>query len=603
MADPLPRAARPLLVRPDAACILCDSSPACCEGEVSKDIGSSVLAPTPLSDIATSARERDELLSLAEQSAGIGVWDIDMRTGTTRGTEQFFRIMGLQPTAEPISMERIRAIRHPDDRAKVVDGFRRALDSGQDSYEVEYRIIHPDGAVRWIFGRGRVVRDAAGTPIRYSGVDIDITERKKTEAALAELNRELEERVRERTDQLEAEAAKRVQAETLLLQAQKMEAVGQLTGGIAHDFNNLLTVIIGNLENLRRRISRNELDPPELGRLTDQALAGAQRASRLTQHLLAFARRQPLEPRSLNVNTLLSGMSDLLKRTLGEGVEVRTVLAEELWACFVDANQLEVALLNLAVNARHAMAKGGTLTIESRNVAYGARAAATSEAGLVPGDYVVLSVTDTGHGMSKQVLERVFEPFFTTKGIGEGTGLGLSQVYGFAKQSGGGVEIDSEEGKGTTVRLYLPRLAQEVAEPVPPTAAAPAPRAAKAETVLVVEDEFLLRLISVEALSELGYQVLEAADAAQALDVLAREPDIALMFSDIGLPGMNGCELALEVRRRYPQVKLLLTSGYAEQALLRDGRWDSSIPLLHKPYNYQTLSAKLREVLEPVAAK
>ena len=566
---------------------------------MAKDIGPSVLAPAPLSAIARSSRERDELLSLAEQSAGIGVWDIDLATGTARGTEQFFRIMGLEPESQPISMEQIRAIRHPEDRARVVDGFRRALDSGADSYEVEYRVIHPDGAIRWIFGRGRIMRDEHGAAARYSGVDIDITERKKAEAALADLNRELEERVRERTAQLEAEAARRAQAETLLLQAQKMEAVGQLTGGIAHDFNNLLTVIIGNLENMRRRLARSAPDTAELGRLADQALAGAQRATWLTQHLLAFARRQPLEPRTLNANALVSGMSDLLKRTLGEGVVVQVRLAEDLWPSFVDANQLEVAILNLAVNARHAMAEGGRLTIETGNLAYGAQAAEKWPAELVPGEYVVVSVADTGHGMSQQVLERAFEPFFTTKGIGQGTGLGLSQVYGFAKQSGGGIEIESHEGNGTTVRLYLPRQTQAV---TPEKTVAPAVkpvRPGNSETVLVVEDEFLLRLNAVETLSELGYQVVEAADAAQALDLLLREPRITLMFSDIGLPGgMNGCQLASAARQRLPQLKILLTSGYAEQALLKDGQWDASIPLLNKPYDFQALAARVREVLD-----
>jgi PAS domain S-box-containing protein len=572
--------------------------PVCREGEVAKDIGPSVMAPTPLTSIARSSRERDELLALAEHSAGIGVWDIDLTTGTARGTEQFFRIMGLAPRDEPISMDHIRALRHPDDRAKVVDGFRRALDSGANSYEVEYRVIHADGSIHWIFGRGRIMRDEHGAASRYSGVDIDITERKNAEAALAELNRELEERVQERTLQLEAEAARRVQAETLLLQAQKMEAVGQLTGGIAHDFNNLLTVIIGNLENMRRRLARSALDAAELDRLADQALVGAQRAAWLTQHLLAFARRQPLEPKALNANALVSGMSDLLKRTLGEGVVVQTKLAEDLWPCFVDANQLEVSLLNLAVNARHAMGDGGKLTIETRNLVHSGGGQAWP-AELVPGDYVQLSVTDSGHGMSKQVLERAFEPFFTTKGIGKGTGLGLSQVYGFAKQSGGGVEIESAEGRGTQVKLYLPRLAQEMVQPVAPEPVSKPIEAGRAESVLVVEDEFLLRLNAVETLQELGYKVFEAADAAQALDMLLREPRIALMFSDIGLPGgMNGCQLAREAHKRFPQLKIVLTSGYAEQALLKDGQWDASIPLLNKPYEFEALAGKLREALD-----
>jgi PAS domain S-box-containing protein len=406
-----------------------------------------------------------DALTLAEQSAGIGVWSIDLVTGTVRATAQFFRTMGLEPVHERIKMDTIRALRHPDDRDRVVDGFRHALDGGTDSYEVEYRIIRPDGQMRWIFGRGRVVRDENGKPIRYSGVDLDITDRKTAEAALAaakeelvHLNRMLEARVRERTAELEAEVKLRAEAETRLHQAQKMEAVGQLTGGIAHDFNNILQVIVGNLEVTRILLQRGQGHDGHGAEPMLKAIETAQKASRsaaqLVQRLLAFGRQQRLEPASLDANALISDMADMISRTLAETVEVETALAPELWMTFADRNQLESALLNLVVNARDAMPDGGRLMIETANVEIGD----TLAKDIAPGQYVMVSVSDTGCGIAKELLDKVFEPFFTTKDVGMGSGLGLSMVYGFVKQSRGHVRIYSELGSGTTVKIYLPRL-------------------------------------------------------------------------------------------------------------------------------------------------
>jgi CheY-like chemotaxis protein len=318
----------------------------------------------------------------------------------------------------------------------------------------------------------------------------------------------------------------------------------------------------------------------------------------LTQHLLAFSRRQPLDPKPLDVNRLVSGMSNLLRRTLGETIAVETVLAGGLWKTHVDANQLEVALLNLAVNARDAMPSGGHLTIETANVFLDEGYAAL-QSEVLPGQYVVIAVTDTGTGMPRDVLERAFEPFFTTKAVGHGTGLGLSQVYGFVKQSGGHVKIYSESGQGTSVKIYLPRLLVEVADAEP----AAQPRVSEAgrhsETILVVEDDESVRAYSTETLAELGYRVLEAAAASEALAIIANEPDLALIFTDVGLAGpMNGRQLAEQARRLRPDVKVLFTTGYARNAIVHDGRLDAGVQLLTKPFTYEALAAKVREVLD-----
>ena len=421
-------------------------------------------------------RERDEVLSLAERSAGIGVWDIELATGMLRGTPQFFRLMGLPPTDEAVPIATTRNLRYPDDGNRVVAGYRQAVESGTDWQELEYRIIRPsDGETRWIFGRGRVIRDLAGNPVRYSGVDIDITERKLAEAALAEsqakleaavaaladMNQKLEQRVSERTAELEAEAARRIAAEARLIQAQKMEAVGQLTGGMAHDFNNLLTVILGNLDMVRRQLDAGRRAPQwaaKLVRPVEMAMQGARNAAELTHRLLAFSRRQPLAPRAFEMNRLVPGMSEMIGRMLGETIEVRSRLAPDAGPIFADANQLESALLNLVVNARDAMPR--RRPADHRNGQCPPRRDRGRGAERVaPGDYVMLGVSDTGAGIAPEFLDKVFEPFFTTKETGKGSGLGLSMVYGFVKQSGGHVRIYSEVGLGTSVKIYLPRLA------------------------------------------------------------------------------------------------------------------------------------------------
>ncbi|HSV17593.1 MAG TPA: ATP-binding protein [Casimicrobiaceae bacterium] len=394
-------------------------------------------------------------------------------------------------------------------------------------------------------------------------------------------------------ERLRAQIAQREEAEMALRQAQKMEAIGQLTGGIAHDFNNLLQVILGNLQALQRR--RIE-DGDETRRMILAATRGAERAASLTQRLLAFSRRQPLNPRPLDINRLVTSMSELLHRTLGEAVRIETVLASDVWRVDADANQLENALLNLAVNARDAMPRGGKLTIETANASLDQAYADTHDAR--PGQYVMLAVSDTGTGMPREVIAKAFEPFFTTKDAGKGSGLGLSQVYGFIRQSGGHARIYSEPGDGTTVKLYLPRLdgAADGHEAITqPGALAHAPTD---HHVLVVEDDHDVRAHTVAMLRELGYAVVDAADGNSALQALDARPAIGLLFTDVGLPGgMNGRQLADEARRRRPDLRVLFTTGYARNAIVHQGRLDPGVELITKPFTYDELAAKLHAML------
>jgi signal transduction histidine kinase/CheY-like chemotaxis protein len=395
--------------------------------------------------------------------------------------------------------------------------------------------------------------------------------------------------------QLHVEVNRREGAEAALRQSQKMEAVGRLTGGIAHDFNNHLTVISSNIELLQRRLP---VDSAPLIRLTSAAMAGVQRAATLTHRLLAFARQQPLEPEPLDAGRLVVNMSELLRRTLGEHIAVETVLAGGLWQTRADANQLENVLLNLAVNARDAMPSGGKLTIETAN-AYLDEAYAALHSEVTPGQYILLSVSDTGTGMTPQVIEKVFEPFFTTKPLGEGTGLGLSMVYGFVKQSGGHVAIYSEPGEGSTIKVYLPRYIRPetpsitVAGPV-----APAHPCGSGETILVVEDDDEVRRASVEALREVGYNVLEAGDAMEGVRLIVDRGGIDLLFTDVGLPGgVNGPALADAARSAQPGLRVLFTTGYTRNAVLHHGTLDHGVHFIAKPFNLSALAAKVREVL------
>jgi signal transduction histidine kinase/CheY-like chemotaxis protein len=398
--------------------------------------------------------------------------------------------------------------------------------------------------------------------------------------------------------QLLSEVSQRHAAEEQMRQMQKTEALGQLTGGIAHDFNNMLGVVIGSLDIAQRRLG-NEAEPRAL-RSLDNAMEGAKRAAQLTARLLAFSRQQPLEPQALDANRLVSGMSDLLHRTTGDHIRVETVTTAGIWTCFADTSQLENALLNLAVNARDAMPDGGRMTIETANVALDDRYAQT-HAEVRAGQYVMISVSDTGTGMSDDVIARAFDPFFTTKGVGKGTGLGLSQVFGFVKQSQGHVKIYSEVNQGTTVKIYLPRyygsdVAQEPAGSEPARDSLPHARAN--EAILVVEDEVRVRHISVEALRDLGYHIIQAGDATQALALLAIQPRIDLLFTDIVMPDINGRRLAEMAVAQYPHLKVLYTTGYTRNAIVHNGMLDPGLNFLAKPFTIEQLAVKVRQVLD-----
>jgi len=472
---------------------------------------------------------------------------------------------------------------HPEDRARVLSAVQHSVETGEP-FEAEYRVLG-GGRERVVIARAQVQTAPSGTR-EMAGVVIDVSEEKAARAALQALNAGLEERVAQ-------EVAERGKAEEALRQAQKMEAVGQLTGGVAHDFNNLLTVIIGGLDTIKR--SRPE-DAVRIRRAADMALQGAERAANLTRRLLAFSRRQPLDPKPLELNLLVREMTELLHRTLGEQVELEGVLAPRLWPIEADQNQLENAILNLAVNARDAMPDGGKLTIETANTALDESYVAT-DSEVIPGQYVVIAISDTGAGMSRATLERVFEPFFTTKEVGRGTGLGLSMVYGFVKQSGGHVTIYSEEGHGTTVKLYFPRYlgsarAAKEADEVR------APRASDGEVILLVEDNDEVRAYSAMILTELGYEVMEAPDADFALAVLQTDCRVDLLFTDVVLPGKSGRVLADAALALRPSLKVLFTTGYSRNAIVHHGRLDPGVQLISKPFTFDQLGIRIRDMLD-----
>ena len=393
-----------------------------------------------------------------------------------------------------------------------------------------------------------------------------------------------------RTQAFYAEAERRELAEQALRQSQKMEAVGQLTGGVAHDFNNLLTIIIGNLGIAKRGVVEARAE-----RALNNALVGAERAAQLTQRLLAFSRRQPLNPRVLDVNKLIVSISDLLVRTLGENIELESIGGAGLWKVEADASELESTLLNLALNARDAMPEGGKLTIETSN-AYLDEGYCQQHAGVAPGQYILIAVTDNGGGMSAETIDRAFEPFFTTKEAGKGTGLGLSQVYGFMKQSEGHVKIYSESGEGTTIKLYLPRrdgneAAHSADEPV-------SSERGRNETILIVEDDDGVRQYASEILRDLNYQIIEAKDSATALRLLDADKKFDLLLTDVVLPGKNGRELATEVERRRPGTKIIFMTGYSRNAIVHHGRLDPGTALIQKPLIERVLAQKIRQILD-----
>ena len=451
-------------------------------------------------------------------------------------------------------------LEHPDDGGKTGAEVKK-LSAAETTVRFESRFRHKDGSYRWLSWTGVADRDLIYAVAR------DVTAEKA--------------------------AAERLKAtEEALLQSQKMEAVGQLTGGIAHDFNNLLTGIVGSLDLLQTRLSQGRTD--NFTRYINAAMTSANRAAALTHRLLAFARRQPLIPKGVDVNALVVSLEDLLRRTIGETIDLQITAADKLWVTLCDPNQLESALLNLTINARDAMPDGGKLTISTANARLDAVTADTPA--LAPGDYICIVVSDTGVGMSAEVAARAFDPFFTTKPIGQGTGLGLSMIYGFARQSNGHATIDSRLGQGTTVRLYLPRH-HGTAAAEQASAATAAEHAATGETVLVVEDEPVVRGVILEMLAEQGYRTLDAVDGPSGLKILRSRERIDLLVTDVGLPGMNGRQLADQARETRPGLKILFITGYAESVAMADGFLQPGMEMITKPFDLDNLSQRIRAMI------
>jgi len=543
-----------------------------------------------------AAHENAERMRLAlDAGAIIGTWVWDLIHDRFTVDEGFAHSFGLDPALgrAGLSLEQVIATVHPDDRDGLTTAINEVIGRG-GAYAHQYRVRRHDGEYHWIEANGRVDMDADGRPSNFPGVVIDVdirraveAERDRAAAALQELNATLERRIAERTSEL-------MRAEELLRQSQKMEAVGQLTGGLAHDFNNLLAGVSGALELSTRRLGQGRIADVE--KYLAAAQGAVQRAAALTHRLLAFSRRQTLDPRPTDVNAMVAGMTDLIQRTVGPAVRLDTRADAELWSALVDPSQLENALLNLCINARDAMPGGGTITIATTNRPIDLKAAAAQD--LDPGEYLAVSVTDTGSGMSADVLSKVFEPFFTTKPLGQGTGLGLSMIYGFAKQSGGQVRVHSAVDQGTTVTILLPRHHGAArAEEAPATPASPTQAAG--ETVLVVDDEPTVRMLVTDVLTDLGYTVVEAADSPGGLKLLQSDVPIDLLISDVGLPGgLNGRQMAEAGRQTRPDLRVLFITGYAETTVIGEDELPAGMAVLTKPFAVEALTARVRQLLQ-----
>ena len=541
---------------------------------------------------AFSPSESAEILALAEQIGRIGVIDWQVEAGTVRLSPSARAMYGL--TEFDGRYESWIATVHREDQVRLRATIQNALAAKQREFELDFRILRQnDNELRWILARRLVFYDEAGKPVRVVGVSIDVTDQKRATAQLRAFTETLEDAVKDRTRQLEAENEARRKAEELLRQSQKMEAIGQLTGGVAHDFNNMLAVIISGINLLERRLAKGG----DVKRLIDGISDAAYRAAGLTHRLLAFSRQLPLAPTAIDANQMVKSISELLRQTLGEATVLETVLAGGLWRTHADAGQLENAILNLAINARDAMPDGGKVTIETLNCSLDDDYVGNYP-DLVAGQYVMIAVSDEGSGMSPDTMDRAIDPFFTTKEVGKGTGLGLSQVYGFVKQSKGHLKIYSEIGQGTAVKIYLPRYfgSEQVAE-VAAVMRQPERRGASSEVILVVEDEDRIREVTTEALRELGYTALPAASAKQALQILESRPEIGLLFTDIVMPDMNGRRLAEAALKLHPNLKVLYTTGYTRNAVVHNGVLDPDVNFIAKPFTFDQLGQKIREVL------
>lgn len=532
-------------------------------------------------DAYRADNERVRLALNAGALLGSFVWDV--KNNVLSADERFARTFSYPPEqdlsnlAQDIAESRI----HPDDFAWVQERVTYSLQTGEP-YNAEYRVQRSDGNYMWVLASGACEFDTNGEALRFPGVLIDIHERKIAEESLLKFTRNLEQRV---ADEVEA----RLAAEEQLRQSQKLEAIGGLTGGVAHDFNNLLQVIAGNLHLL----SRHEPDNANVQRRVSASLAAVERGAKLSSQLLAFARRQPLSPAVCNPQQIFDGVGELLQRALGETIQIDVQLPQEPWHINVDRNQLENAILNLAINARDAMKGDGTIGLSAANVRLDREFC--SGKGIVPGDFVRVAVSDTGAGIPAQILEQVFEPFFTTKADGQGTGLGLSMVFGFVKQSGGHVDIASELGAGTQVQLYFPRSLRPILDESPNLQKQ---QSGGHETLLVVEDNDAVRTSAVELLREEGYRVLTAGNGDVAMQMLLEGVDVDLIFTDVVMPGLiKSSDLAAWAKVQTPPVPVLFTSGHTRDIISRNHQLSPETHLLGKPYSPEALLQMLRAVL------
>ncbi|ANH98493.1 hybrid sensor histidine kinase/response regulator [Pseudomonas koreensis] len=532
-------------------------------------------------DAYRADNERVRLALNAGALLGSFVWDV--KNNVLSADERFARTFSYPPEQDlsdlPQGFTESRI--HPDDLAWVQDRVSHSLQTGEP-YNAEYRVLRADGSYLWVLASGACEFDEHGAPFRFPGVLIDIHERKIAEESLLKFTRNLEQRV---ADEVNA----RLAAEEQLRQSQKLEAIGGLTGGVAHDFNNLLQVIAGNLHLL----ARHEPDNANVQRRVSASLAAVERGAKLSSQLLAFARRQPLSPAVCDPQQIFDGVGELLQRALGETIQIDVQLPQDPWHINVDRNQLENAILNLAINARDAMKGEGTIVLSALNTRLDNTFCAGK--GIVAGDYVRVVVSDTGAGIPPQMLEQVFEPFFTTKADGQGTGLGLSMVFGFVKQSGGHVEIDSTVGEGTRVQLYFPRSLRPVIDETP---GFDQQQGGGHETILVVEDNEAVRTSAVELLREEGYRVLTAGNGDVAMQMLLQGIDVDLIFTDVVMPGLiKSSDLAAWAKVQTPAVAVLFTSGHTRDIISRNHQLNPDTHLLGKPYGPEALLQMIRSVL------
>ncbi len=533
-------------------------------------------------------REGERRLQTALEAGHLGAWELDIEPMTLKASETCKSIFGRRATDVFGYDELLRTI-HPDDLLRMQDAVRETLQTGRD-YSIEYRVVWPDGSIHWVEIRAQLYRQRNTMAEKLVGVSSDITSRKLWEEELKRLNDTLEERVTQRTAELNAsnatlveQVAQRERAEEQLRQSQKMEAIGQLTGGVAHDFNNLLMAVLGNLELLAKHCAGD----PKTSRLVEGAMQGARRGASLTQRLLAFARRQDLKVEPIDLKALVEGMADLLVRSVGASVRVGMSLPDALPMTLVDGNQVELALLNLAVNARDAMPEGGEISISLRS-----ESLAKPQKDLAAGDYVVLSVRDNGHGMDKETLAKAIDPFFSTKELGKGTGLGLSMIHGLAVQLNGILKLTSAVGEGTTAELWLPSTSREAKEEVVVDTTG-TEGGQTSLRILMVDDDALIAMSSVDMLEDLGHVVTEANSGKAALELLQNGHKFDLVITDYSMPGMTGAELARAAKALLPQLPIMIASGYAD---LPPGA-GIDLPRLSKPYSQAQLETEITKVV------